>query len=54
MHLILEARRANYYVNNFAGGFTKANKKANTVVIYPNGISKKINEFWFVFDFSKN
>ena len=41
-------RRANYYVNNFAGGFTKINKKANTVVIYPNGIAKKINEFWFV------
>ena len=39
------ARRANYYVNNFAGGFTKANKKANTVVIYPNGIAKKTMNF---------
>ena len=38
-------RRANYYVNNFAGGFTKANKKANTVVIYPNGIAKKSMNF---------
>ncbi len=38
-------RRANYYVNNFAGGFTKINKKANTVVIYPNGIAKKSMNF---------
>jgi polysaccharide export outer membrane protein len=38
-------RRANYYVNNFAGGFTKINKKANTVVIYPNGIAKKTMNF---------
>ncbi len=35
------SRRANYYVNNFAGGFTKENKKGSTVVIYPNGIAKK-------------
>ena len=38
-------RRANYYVNNFAGGFSKANKKVNTVVIYPNGIAKKTMNF---------
>ena len=38
-------RRANYYVNNFAGGFTKINKKSNTVVIYPNGITKKTMNF---------
>jgi len=38
-------RRANYYVNNFAGGFTKTNKKVNTVVIYPNGIAKKTMSF---------
>ena len=38
-------RRANYYVNNFAGGFTKVNKKGNTVVIYPNGIAKKSMNF---------
>ena len=34
-------KRANYYVNNFAGGFTKENSKRNTVVLYPNGITKK-------------
>jgi protein involved in polysaccharide export with SLBB domain len=38
-------RRANYYINNFAGGFTKANKKSSTVVIYPNGIAKKTMNF---------
>jgi len=38
-------RRANYYVNNFAGGFTKENKKSNTVVVYPNGIAKKSINF---------
>ena len=40
-----KARRANYYVNNFAGGFTKENKKSNTVVLYPNGIAKKSMNF---------
>ena len=38
-------KRANYYVNNFAGGFTKENKKSNTVVVYPNGIAKKSMNF---------
>ena len=38
-------KRANYYVNNFAGGFTKENKKGNTVVVYPNGIAKKTMNF---------
>jgi protein involved in polysaccharide export with SLBB domain len=38
-------RRANYYVNNFAGGFTKDNIKSNTVVVYPNGIAKKAVNF---------
>jgi hypothetical protein len=38
-------KRANYYVNNFAGGFTKENKKSNTVVVYPNGIAKKSMSF---------
>jgi protein involved in polysaccharide export with SLBB domain len=37
--------RANYYVNNFAGGFTKENKKSNTLVVYPNGITKKSINF---------
>jgi hypothetical protein len=34
-------RRANYYVNNFAGGFSKDNKKSSTIVVYANGVSKK-------------
>ncbi len=38
-------RRAHYYVNNFAGGYTKENKKSNTVVIYPNGIARKTLNF---------
>jgi hypothetical protein len=38
-------KRANYYVNNFAGGFTKENKRSNTVVVYPNGIAKKSMNF---------
>ena len=38
-------KRANYYVNNFAGGFTKRNSKNNTVVVYPNGIAKKSINF---------
>jgi hypothetical protein len=38
-------KRANYYVNNFAGGFTNENKKSNTVVVYPNGITKKSINF---------
>ena len=40
-----KSRRANYYINNFAGGFTKENKKSNTVVVYPNGIAKKSMNF---------
>jgi hypothetical protein len=38
-------KRANYYVNNFAGGFTKENRRSNTVVVYPNGIAKKSMNF---------
>jgi protein involved in polysaccharide export with SLBB domain len=38
-------KRANYYINNFAGGFSKENKKNNTVVVYPNGIAKKTTNF---------
>ena len=30
-------RRANYYINNYAGGFTKHNVKENTLVISPSG-----------------
>ena len=38
-------RRANYYVNNFAGGYTSDNDKGRTVVVYPNGIAKKSFNF---------
>jgi len=34
-------KRANYYVNNFAGGFSKDNKKSSTIVVHANGVSKK-------------
>jgi hypothetical protein len=34
-------KRANYYVKNFAGGYSKDNKKSQTVVLYPNGISRR-------------
>jgi len=33
-------RRANYYVNNFSGGFGSDAKKRKTTVIYPSGIVK--------------
>ena len=37
-------KRANYYVRNYAGGFSKDNKKSLTTVIYPNGqVKKSIN-----------
>jgi len=35
------SRRASYYVNNFAGGFSKDNKKSSTIVVHANGVSKK-------------
>ena len=34
-------KRADYYVRNFAGGYTKDNKKSSTVVIHPNGVTRK-------------
>ena len=34
-------KRANYYVRNFAGGYSKDNKKSRTVVVHPNGVTKK-------------
>ena len=34
-------KRANYYINNFAGGFTKHNIKENTHVVYSSGKVKK-------------
>lgn len=38
-------RRANYYINNFAGGFTKHNVKSNTLVISASGSVKKARDF---------
>jgi polysaccharide export outer membrane protein len=38
-------KRANYYVKNFAGGFSKENDRSNTIVVYPNGIAKKSRNF---------
>lgn len=34
-------KRANFYVNNYAGGFTKHNVRENTYVISPSGTVKK-------------
>ena len=34
-------KRADYYVNNFAGGYSKSNDRSRTVVVYPNGSVKK-------------
>ena len=34
-------KRANYYVRNFAGGFSENNKKSKTVVVHANGVTKK-------------
>ena len=38
-------RRANYYINNYAGGFTKHNVKENTLVISPSGKVTKAKDF---------
>jgi protein involved in polysaccharide export with SLBB domain len=38
-------RRANYYINNYAGGFTKYNVKENTIVISPSGKVSKAKDF---------
>jgi protein involved in polysaccharide export with SLBB domain len=38
-------RRANYYINNYAGGFTKYNIKENTIVISPSGKVSKAKDF---------
>ena len=34
-------KRADYYVRNFAGGYAKDNKRSSTVVVHPNGVTKK-------------
>ena len=38
-------RRANFYINNYAGGFTKHNIKENTLVISPSGKVAKAKDF---------
>ena len=39
------SRRAIYYINNFAGGLSKENAKAKTVVIHPSGVAKRTLNF---------
>ena len=39
------SKRANYYINNFAGGYSKQNDRFNTTVTYPNGSVKKSINF---------
>ena len=34
-------KRADYYVRNFAGGYTKDNKRSYTVVTHENGVTRK-------------
>jgi hypothetical protein len=34
-------KRANYYIRNFAGGFSKNNKKSRTIVTHANGVARK-------------
>ena len=38
-------KRAHYYVRNFAGGYTKDNKKSSTIVVHANGVTKKSLNF---------
>ena len=38
-------KRAKYYINNFAGGYTRENDKSRTIVVYPNGIARKSLSF---------
>ena len=39
-----DGARANYYVNNFAGGFAKHNVKEDTYVVYTSGKVKKATD----------
>ena len=34
-------KRASYYIRNFAGGYSKDNKKSSTLVIHANGVTRK-------------
>ena len=38
-------KRADYYINNFAGGYSKSNDRSRTVVVHPNGSVKKSIDF---------
>jgi len=38
-------KRADYYINNFAGGYSMDNKKSNTVVVHANGVTRKSMNF---------
>ena len=40
-----QRKRANYYINQFAGGFSKHNVKSNTLVISPSGKVTKAKDF---------
>ena len=41
MFHIQDLKRADYYINNYAGGYSKSNDRSRTVVVYPNGSVKK-------------
>ena len=34
-------KRASYYIRNFAGGYSKDNKKSSTLVMHANGVTRK-------------
>ncbi len=38
-------KRANYYIRNFAGGYSKDNKKSSTIVVHANGVTRKAMNF---------
>ena len=38
-------KRANYYINNFAGGYSQDNRRSNTVVVHANGVTRKTMNF---------
>ena len=40
-------KRANYYIRNFAGGYSKDNKKSSTIVVHANGVTRKAMDFGF-------
>ncbi|MBT3612148.1 MAG: hypothetical protein HN522_04320 [Flavobacteriales bacterium] len=38
-------KRANYYIRNFAGGYSKDNQQSNTLVVHANGVTRKAMNF---------